>query len=265
MKGWAEFSTTTKGGPLRRSAEFLHTTRLRMRRNCPVTGGSADPDAVLAVERCGASTADEGLANVSDSTGRATNSARNMRGLTENRPGRIKSYNVPGQGQFLDSRAYDERKHEVLKLTSILGFLSLFAVLLFWSGSVAANPTESQARGLRNAFVRMSSGEAVTIVRNGPVALVARCDGGMGAVEFFSTSSEDNWFSNSSARSAGDEAVLCSGGVSGRFDQCEDGSALSRSGRYIGVSGDTSFGVDLLGSDCVGGGSATTTFDPRND
>ncbi len=151
------------------------------------------------------------------------------------------------------------------KLTSVLRFLSLLAVLLFWSGSVASDPTESQARGLRNAFVRMSSGEAVTIVRNGPVALVARCDGGMGAVEFFFTSSEDNWFSNSSARSAGDEAVPCSCGVSGRFDRCEDGPALCKSGRHIGVSGDTSFGVDVLGSDCIVVGSAMTTFDPGND
>jgi hypothetical protein len=81
-------------------------------------------------------------------------------------------------------------------------------------------------------------------------------------VEIFFTSSEDGWFSETSARSAGDEAVLCSGGVSGRLDQCEDGSALSRSGRYIGVSGDASFSVDVLGSDCIVVGSATTTFDP---
>lgn len=151
------------------------------------------------------------------------------------------------------------------KLTNILGFLSLLAVLLLWSGSVASKPSESRARGFQNVFVRMSGGEEETIVRNGPIALVTRCNEGMDTVEIFFTSDEDGWFSNSFARSAGDEAVLCSGGASGRFDQCKDGSALSRSGRYIGVSGDTSFGVDVLGSDCIVVGSVTTTFQRGND
>jgi hypothetical protein len=162
-------------------------------------------------------------------------------------------------------RVYVERRCEMSRPARMLVLPSLLTVLILWGGSVASEPVRSQPRGFRNVFVRLSGGEEVTVARNGPIALVARCEFGAPGVEILFTSSEDGWFSNSFARDAGDEAVLCSGGMSGRFDQCEDGSALSAGGRYLGVSGDTSFGLDVLGSDCVVVGSVTVTFDPGGE
>ena len=138
----------------------------------------------------------------------------------------------------------------------------LLIVLIAWGGSVASKPTESQQRGFRDVFRHLQSGEEATIVQNGTIALVARCEAALQGVQIYFASSEDGWYSNSFARNAGDTEVLCSGGAPGRFDKCEDGAALSATGRYIGVSGDTSFGVGVLGSDCVVVGSVTTTFDP---
>jgi hypothetical protein len=135
------------------------------------------------------------------------------------------------------------------KSKNLWAILSLLIVLAVWGGSATSGSGKPQARGFRNLFVRFSSGQEVVLAQNGPVALVARCDGETSGVEIFFTSSEDGWFSNSFSRAAGEKAVLCSGGISGRFNQCE------------GVSGDTSFGVDVLGSDCIVVGSVTTTFD----
>ncbi len=121
----------------------------------------------------------------------------------------------------------------------------------------------TQKNGFRNVFIRLSRGEEVTIVRNGPLELIARCSVGSSPVTILFTSSEDDWFSNSGPLAAGDEVFVCvEAGGSGHFSQCGDGSALSSSGHYLGVSGALSVGEDILGSDCIIVGPVITTFEP---
>jgi len=150
----------------------------------------------------------------------------------------------------------------MLKSISAFGLVSVLAVSLFSCNSVVSNSTSSQETAFRNVFIRISSGQDVTIAQSGPLKLIARCEAGSSPVEILLTSSEGGWFSNSGPLDAGVEILICSeAGGSGSFSQCGDGSALSSGGHYIGVSGALSVGEDILGSDCIVVGPVTTTFE----
>lgn len=153
------------------------------------------------------------------------------------------------------------------------------AMAVGWSGSIGAAPpnssigaapSNSQRNGDRNFFVRLTGGEEVTIARNGPLELFARCSlfGPFTILDVRFTSSENGWFSRGAGPlTAGTEFFVGNTSSTGpRFTGNIDGNAaVSPSGHYMGVDREIlGLGVNLFDSDCLVAGEVVTTREPGN-